>query len=276
MRNLILLLIKNGGLLLFLFLEGICMFLVVQFNKNQKDIYFSTTSAISGAVYNQVDEISKYWNLSSVADSLARENAKLYRQLDEVNSAFTSRFDTTWADSSQAIYSFHTAKVVSNSISGYNNHLIINIGSAQGVTPGMGVIGNGGIVGIVRSVTKHYALVMSILHKQSRISAAIKRNGHFGFLVWQNNDPRFATLIDIPKHVNVVERDTIVTSGYSTIFPEGLSVGHVKGFDIDPGSNSYTIDVELSNDLSSIAYVYVVKHLMKEELQSLQEEVTDE
>ncbi len=276
MRNLILLFIRNGGLLLFLLLEGLCMFLVVQFNKKQNDIYFRTTAAFTGAVYNQVDEITKYWNLSSVADNIARENAQLLRQLEELKPPFYQTPDTTSRDSSLALYEFIPAKVISNSIGKHNNHLILNVGSTDSIAAGMGVIGGGGLVGVVRSVTADYAIVMSLLHKESRISAAIERTGHFGVLVWQANDPMRARLINIPKHASPSKQDTIVTSGYSTIFPEGLMVGTIEGIDMEGGSNTHIIDVALSNDLSRIKYVYVIKHLKAEQLSALKEEVENE
>ncbi|MEL6862783.1 MAG: rod shape-determining protein MreC [Bacteroidota bacterium] len=276
MRNLILLFVKNGGLFTFLFLEGLCMFLIVQYNRKQNEIYFSSANTITGAVYSQFDELVKYYNLSSVADSLARENARLYSELDQMRMIRSPWRDTAKNQINEALYTFIPAKVRNNSISGYNNHLTIDVGSEHGVESGMGVIGNSGIVGIVRSTSKNYAHVISVLNKVSRISVAIKRNGHFGFLVWQGSNPLKATVVDVPKHVDLVKGDTIQTSGFSTIFPGGVMVGIIDDFVLEPGSNSYTIDVQLSNDLSRVKYVYVVDHLLEEELDKLEEEVENE
>jgi len=276
MRNLILLLIKNGGLILFLFLEGLCMFLVVQFNKKQNQIYFSSSAVISGAVYGQFDEVAKYWNLSEVMDSLSRENAQLYEKLEFSKLIQRPWQDTTHNQETQQMFTYIPAKVLSSTVASHNNYLTIELGSKHNIRPGMGVIGNSGIVGVTTGTTTHLASVMSILHKESHISASIRRTNYHGFLTWQGSNPTRATLIDVPSHANLTIGDTIQTSGYSTIFPAGIMIGTVEKIDRDPGSNFYTIEVKLKNDLSSIRYVYVVNNLLKEELNQLEEEKKDE
>ena len=276
MRNLILLLIKNGGLILFLFLEGLCMFLVVQFNKKQNQIYFSSSAAISGAVYGQFDEVAKYWNLSEVMDSLSRENAQLYEKLEFSKLVQHPWQDTTHNAETRQMFTYLPAKVLSSTVASHNNYLTIELGGKHDIRPGMGVIGNSGIVGVTTGTTPHLASVMSILHKESHISASIRRTNYHGFLIWQGSNPTLATLIDVPSHANLTIGDTIQTSGYSTIFPAGIMIGTVGKIDRDPGSNFYTIEVKLKNDLSSIRYVYVVNNLLREELIQLEEEKKDE
>ena len=277
MRNLILLLVKNGGLILFLFLEGLCMFLVVQFNKKQNQIYFSSSAAISGAVYGQFDEVAKYWNLSEVMDSLSRENAQLYEKLE-----FSKLIQRPWQEDTTRnaetlqMFTYIPAKVLSSTVASHNNYLTIELGNKQKIRPGMGVIGNSGIVGVTTGTTENLASVMSILHKESHISASIRRTNYHGFLIWKGSNPTRATLIDVPSHATLELGDTIQTSGYSTIFPAGIMIGTVEKIDREPGSNFYTIEVKLKDDLSSIRYVYVVNNLLREELIQLEEDKKNE
>ena len=278
MQNILFLVFKYGGFLLFLLLEGFCMYLVVQYNHRQQEIYVSSANEWSGAVYSQYDNLVKYTNLSSVADSLAAENAALRATLRNAQFEKTLLRDTasTKLDSFVQQYTFVAAKVINNSVSNNNNFITINRGSSDGVKVGMGVISSNGVVGIVRGVSAHFAQIMSILHKQTRVSASLKHNSYFGSLVWRGNDPQFATLEDIPKHADMKAGDTIQASGLSTIFPGGLMIGTVESFRNKAGSNFYSIQVKLSCDMSNLQYVYVVDNLFKKEQAELEKEHRNE
>ena len=130
----------------------------------------------------------------------------------------------------------------------------------------MGVIAPDGIVGIVQNVEPHFSQVTSILNRRIKISAMIKRNRYFGSMMWHSGNPRIMTLEDIPKHAEVMKGDTIMTTGFGEVFPGGLRIGRVVDFRVENGNNSYTIDVELWNDIITAHYVYIVENLMVEEL----------
>jgi len=276
MQNLILLFVRHGGLLLFILLEGVCMYLVVQYNQKQNSIYFSSTSVLSGVVYNQYDDLMQYWNLADVADSLANENAKLYAQLDDAKFSRSIWRDTLRDDTLEQQYIFQSATIINNSINKYHNHITIDRGKNHGIRPSMGVLDANGIIGIVKSTSSNYSLVMSILHNQTRLSASVRSSNYFGSLSWKGEDPKHVDLNDVPKHAILETGDTIQTSSYSSIFPEGIMIGTIDSFWIEPGSNFYSIDVKLSNDLSNVRYVYVVENIMKGEQLELEEEVENE
>jgi rod shape-determining protein MreC len=117
---------------------------------------------------------------------------------------------------------------------------------------------------------------MSILHRQTRISARIKGKGFFGSFMWKGSDVRTFNLEDIPKHAPVVKGDTIETSGYSAIFPEGIMLGVVNKVRLESGSNYYNIEVQSSHDMSNISYVYVVNNLFRTEQEKLEQAVLKE
>ena len=254
------------------------MYLVINNNQTQRAIYLNSLSAAADALTKRVDNITQFINLSSVADSLAKKNAELLAEAENAKFIKTVLRDTFRSAETEQLFTFIESKVINNSINKNNNSLSINRGSEHGIVPGMGVIGanQSGVVGIVKSTSKYYSRVMSILHRQSFISASIKRNGHFGSIVWKDNDPRAVNMVDVPKHASIVKGDSIQTSGYSTIFPEGIFIGLVDTFWIPSGSNFFEIKVTLVNDLNKTKYVYVVNNLMKEDLEKIKEEGINE
>ena len=278
MRNLIFLFIKHGGFVTFIFMEFLCMYLIINNNQTQRAIYLNSVSAATDALTERFDRFNQFLSLSSVADSLAKKNAELLAEADNAKFIKTVLKDSVDFPETEQQFTFIASKVISNSINKKNNSLSINRGSDHGIAPSMGVIGANqtGVVGIIKSTNKNFSRVMSILHQQSKISASIKRNNHFGSIVWKNNNPTKVSLIDVPKHASIVIGDTVQTSGYSTIFPEGIMIGTVDTFYTPSGSNFFEIEVSLINDLSKIKYVYVVDNLMKKELKEIQEEDSDE
>ncbi len=136
----------------------------------------------------------------------------------------------------------------------------------------MAVISSTGVVGIVKNVSKNFSTVMSLLHKDSRISAKIKNNNYFGSLTWSGLNYAYADLADIPKHVVLHKGDTILTSAYSTIFPEGVMLGTIDKFSIGPADNFYTISVKFSTNYKTLTNVFVIDNLFKEEQEKIETE----
>lgn len=267
--------IKYNGAFAFIVFEVIALSFYFTRNINSnKEVFISSANGIIGNVYESTSRISRYWNLSAVNDSLARENAELKMQLP--NSKFSSLVNLNISKDStlRQHYQYFDAKVINNTIHRPHNFLTINRGTRQGLRPNSGVLnGNGtGIVGVAIKLSDNYSVVMSVLNIDIRVSAKILRNNYFGVMVWDGLDSRYMTLESVPKHAIVHIGDTIVTSGYSTIFPEGVLIGTIESFFKPPGLNFYTIRVTLFNDLNKTQYVYVVNNLLKEELLNLEGE----
>jgi rod shape-determining protein MreC len=152
------------------------------------------------------------------------------------------------------------AQIINNSINQRNNHFTIDKGTGDGIREGMGVISPQGIVGIIDHVGKQYATAISILHSAARISAAIQRNGYFGSLVWKEMDPAHMILEAVPRQADILVGDTIVTSGFSFIYPKGIFIGTVERYWVEGGSNYYTIEVRLHEDIARMNHVYVIEY----------------
>lgn len=277
MRSLLQLFARFGGFFLFVLLEGICFYLIVQFNKTQGQIWFSSANAFVGAAYDTYDGAVDYLALKREIRELMEENARLRKALEKARPGIdTLTTDTARIDSIRRTYTFIPADVISNSINRNNNTLTLDKGRRDGVEPHMGVISDDGVIGIVRAVSANYASVGSILHRDTRISASIRRTGSFGSLVWRGNDPRYMELEAIPKHADIKVGDIVETSGFSAIFPSGLRIGTVKSVEKISGGNFYDIKVELDEDLSRLKYAYVVNYLARKELSELEAATANE
>jgi rod shape-determining protein MreC len=155
---------------------------------------------------------------------------------------------------------------------------MLNKGKRHGIDKDMAVITSNGVVGTVVNASENFSWVMSVLNKQTRISARIVKNNQMGTVVWTGMDHRIGTLTDIPAHVKIAKGDTITTSGFSYIFPANLMLGTIEDFRVEHGEHFYVIPFRFSVDFNSLDYVYVVRNLMKKEQEQLEKstEATNE
>ena len=161
------------------------------------------------------------------------------------------------------------ARVIDNSLREVDNYLTLNVGASDGVQAGQGVVGAAGVVGRVRSVSAHYAMVASLLHSKTSVAAKVKRDGSIGVVKWPGDDFTRALLDYIPRQNRVVRGDTVVTSGFNTVYPEGVFIGTVESFVKEPDKNFWTITLRLGTDFSRLTYVYVVPQPPRLERDSL-------
>jgi len=276
MRNLILLFVKYGNIFLFIFLELICLALVARYNADQHEIFVNSANIFSGKLYGGVDGLKQYFKLSAVSDSLAKENARLRKILYNSDIDKIARRDSMLDLDSSLQYSYITAKVINNSINLNNNKITIDKGAKSGIKKRMGVINADGAVGIIKEVNDNFAVILSILHRSVKISAAVKSKGYFGSLQWTGNDPTELELEDISRHADISIGDTIVTSGYSVKFPPNHTLGIIDTFWLESGNDSYAIKVKLNNDISNLQYVYIVDNLLAEKQSQIEEATINE
>ncbi|MFI5163773.1 MAG: rod shape-determining protein MreC [Bacteroidia bacterium] len=267
MRNLILFLTRNYYIILFLGLESLSIFLVIQNNHFQRSHFLNSSNAAAGTIYEIYSGITDYFGLKEKNNKLARENVTLRNLLKQSFYYKTSATVTVKDSLHKQQYIYLTAKVVNNSTNRRKNYLTLNIGSKQGVGTEMAVISSDGIVGIVRDVSDNFCSVMSVLHENNRIPVMIKKFGENSILVWNGNenDEWHGRMERIPSHLQLSKGDTIVTSSYSSIFPEGIMVGTIEGFEKIAGNTFYNVTIKLSTDFNRLSYVNIVNNLMKDE-----------
>ncbi|MFI1744316.1 rod shape-determining protein MreC [Thalassobellus sediminis] len=267
MQQIINFIIRNKNFLLFLLLFSISILFTIQSHSYHKSKFINSANFLTGGVYNSVNNISDYFNLKSQNELLAEENKQLKALL--YNSE--NNKDSTYIDSVsfKNRYKFTAANILKNSYSATDNIILINKGVKDSIKQDLGVITSNGILGIVNKTNSKYATVISILNTTIRISAQLKKTNHFGSLVWDGKSPNNIQLTDVEKIAPIIEGDTIITSGRSSIFPKGIPIGTVKGFKLDAAENYYEINVALFNDMTNIEHVYIIENLDTEEITNL-------
>lgn len=275
MKNLLHFIVRFHFTILFIVFEIFCLLLLVNYNNYQKSEFLNSSNAISGGIYEKVSSVTDYLSLAKTNEELNRENVRL-RNLLHSSYKLTTDSSFVFLDTIyKQQYIYRTAKIINNSVNKQLNYITLNKGRIHGIEREMAVVTDNGVVGVVKSVSDNFASVISVLNDRLRISAKLKGNNYHGSLIWDGLDYRKAMLKDIPFHVKIAKGDTIVTSGYSAIFPEGLQLGVVDEVMTSSGSNFQNIKVLLSNDFKSLSYVKVVGDLMKEERLKLEEEATE-
>jgi len=274
MRNLVLLFLRFGHFILFILLEIFCLYLIVNYNRKQSDIWANSSNIFWGYSSEKWNDWTNYFSLQDKMDELALENAKLKEKL--INYELRPIVEKDTLNKPKGQYELITARVVNNSTANANNYLTINRGAKDGIQRDMGVISKNGIVGITRSAGNDFAVINSLLHRRTSISAMIKHSGAYGGLKWIGNNPRVVNLTAIAKHYKVTVGDTIVTSDYSTHFPAGLMIGVVEETDLPSGNSFHDIKVRLSNDFGALNYVEVVKNIKQAQQLELEKEVKNE
>jgi len=270
MRNLLFFIYKYYTFLLFFGLEIFAIIILNRFNTYHRASFLNQTSAVTSGFFESVGKTKNYFNLGTINDSLMAENARLREEL--LYSLYSNHIamnkvrDTIYKQQ----YEYIAAEIVNNSVTRRNNYITLNKGSLHGIEPEMGVMSANGVVGIVMTVSDHYSVVLSLLNGNCKISAKLRKDNAFGSCVWDGIDSRYARVLDVNKHVTIAVDDQIETSGYSTIFPEGIAIGKIYSHSLDAGDNFHTIKVELATDFATVKNVYVIRNLMKAEQKNLE------
>ncbi len=271
MYNLFRFFVRYHLFIIFVLLEVFCFYLIYSNSQYQKASFISTANNLSGKVYSTYSGITDYLYLRDINDSLARENASLHGQLLEskTDNVVLGGVVSDSSKRSVQVFSFITARVIRNTVNRTSNIIYLNKGKLQGVEKQMGVIAPNGIVGQVINVTDNYSAVMSLLSKDFKVSARFKKNEYFGNLHWEGINTTSARLEEIPKHVPVKVGDTLVTSGFSQLFPRNVMIGTVQKVNAEPDKTFLDVTVRLSTGFGNLSYVYVVNNMRKTELQLL-------
>jgi rod shape-determining protein MreC len=257
-------LLKNHAFVLFILLETLALAMVFNYNSFQKATYLNSANRVTGKVYSIYQSVTGYFGLTKINRELAQENARL-RMLLENQPEFVANTDSIFLTlpESDSVYHFIPAQIISNSVNRPFNYITLDKGSRHGIKPDMGIISASGIVGVVGQVSASYSMGLSVLNQRWSISAKLKKNNYYGSLIWQGTDYRTAILSEIPLHVDIAIGDTVVTSGYSSVFPEGILVGTINDFSEPDGENYYSIQVKLSVDFKNLSHVEVVENRIK-------------
>lgn len=279
MRNLLNFLLKYNYWFLFIVLEVTSFVLLFHFNNYQQSVYFSSANVVAGKVYEVSGGITTYFHLKSVNEDLLDRNMALEDQITNLEKALLEhQMDSAQLNSIKSLprtaYELFKARVVNNSVNQVDNYITLDRGAADGIREEMGVVDGNGVVGIVYKTSPHFSVVISVLNSKSSISCKIVGSEYFGYLKWDHGDSRYAYLKDLPRHAEFNLGDTVVTSGYSTVFPEGIMMGTVDDMSDSNDGLSYLVKIKLATDFGKISDVRVIAKTGQEEQKELEQNST--
>ena len=248
MQNLLRFIKMYNVLIIFLFLQGFSINLYFNNNSFQNSLALKKSNSVKGEIYNFSNNILEYFYLKKINAQLLEENNKLLNILNSQENEVEIEKKHKYID----------AKIINNSIHKRDNFITINKGEKHGITAGMGVVCENGVLGIIHSTSKNYSIIISVLNKESAISICLKKQNNYGSLKWNGFNYKKANIEGIPNHVEVELGDTIITNGYSTIFPAGINIGSVKSHKKNSETGNQDIDVKLFTNFNNVKYAYIV------------------
>lgn len=275
MRNLLNFLIKYNYWFLFLLLEVASFILLFRFNHYQQSVYFTSANGVAGKVYEISGGITSYFHLKTANEDLLDRNMWLEQRLSFLENVLKEKeLDSARLYSMERLapteYRIFKANVIKNSLNKADNYITLDRGTTEGIRPEMGVVDANGVVGIVYKTSPHYSLVIPLLNSKSSISCKIVGSDYFGYLKWEGGNSRFAYLKDLPRHAEFNLGDTVVTSGYSTVFPEGVMVGTVDDMSDSHDGLSYLLKIKLATDFGKVSNVRVISRNGQDEQKALE------
>lgn len=279
MRNAYLFIRRFSNFLLFLVLQVVSIYLIIHYNKYHNAVGSSAINEVTGRVNKQYSDINNFFQLKAKNDSLHKENNRLRNLLKEdfESPDTTNRLavDSIPYDTlgNKRKWLYQNAKVVSNSVTTQNNFIVINRGAGQNIEKGEGVVDtNNGVVGIVTDVSENFAVVMSLLHKDSKITAILKNDPiSGGLIIWDGKEPNYLSFTNVRKSAKAKLGDTVLASSITTTFPSGMMVGTIAEIKPDVSTSTFIIKVRSTANFYNLQYVYAIKNYQKQEIEALVE-----
>lgn len=275
MHDLISFIVRFSSWLVFTFYVVLSCILLFNNNPFQHHVILTSANSVSSSVYGVANNVTSYFNLRGINEDLQLQNAELETEVIALRNQVAAYKLRDYADSVQTVeplrqYGFIIAHVINNSISKPYNYITIEKGSADGLRPEMGVVDQTGVVGVVNVVGEHYSRIISLLNPDLRISCKLKGSEVFGSLVWDGKNSSEALLEELPKHTVYEEGDTIITSGYSSMFPEGIPVGIVMKSATADDDNFFTLRIKLLTDFSQLSTVRIIENKRIDEIKEVE------
>lgn len=263
MQNLWAFITRHFHWLLFIFLEAVSVVMLFSYNSYHASVWISSANSIAGKVYNTKAEVTHFFALTKQNELLTQKNIELELQLDKMRQKISDlTADTSYAMKMELAnlkeFELIPAKVISNSVNNADNLITIDKGSDDGIMPDMGVVSGTGVVGVVYITSSHYSVIIPVLNNRSRISCSIRGQEYFGYLDWKGGDPTHASVEDIPRHARFKKGDWIETSGYSSIFPHGVTVGQIEKIFNSSDGLSYRLEIKLATDFANLRDVCII------------------
>lgn len=278
MQTLLNFFIKHNHWFLFLLLEGIGIMLIVQFNNYQNAKMFTSANSMAGNIFAAITDINSYFSLKSENTELLQYNKELNEKIEKLQAELAQHKDSATVASlpnKARGFFYNSATVVNNSLNAVNNYITIDKGTADGVEEEMGVFCNEGVVGIIYVASKHYSVVIPLLNSKSSISCRVKGSDSFCTLQWNGNDTRHSHLVDLPRYTQFEQGDTVLTSGFSSIFPGDIPVGTIEKVEDSDDGMFAQAQVKLFTNFATLRKVYIVGNEGRKEQWELENSIQE-
>jgi rod shape-determining protein MreC len=280
MRNLINFLIQYSVLMLFLFLELISFSLIVKNQEYQKSVFLSSSNATVASFYEMSNSVVEFFKLKASNVTLSEENTALKNEIIQLRNQLAAikpeaKDSIRFHIPPEMEYKFISAKVINSSTNKLQNYITLNKGKRDGIKVDMGVVSDLGVVGIVKTVSDKFAVVIPVLNDKIRINCKFTKSNYSGPLQWTGFNYQFASLNDIARHVKFALGDSLVTSGFTNTFPEGIPVGTIDNFNIKESDPYYSIRVKLAVDFRTLSHVKVIDYKNYREQRYLEQVATE-
>lgn len=282
MRNIFLFVRRYFNLLFFLLLQVVSVYFIIHYSKYHQAAFGNTANQVTGKVNTQYSNIERYFHLKKTNDSLIKANEGLYNKLkvdfELPDTSTKAVIDSIMVDSIMQFkkYTYLAARVVSNSVSAQNNYIVLSRGRLRNLRPGMGIVDlNNAVIGITTDVSDDFAVVMSLLHKDSHISGKLLKGGETGTLSWDGKEPNMITLTNIPKSAKIAKGDSVISSGFSTSFPKGIMIGTVEAVYKEVSTSNFKIKLRTAANFYNLEYAYAIDNSQQNAINNILDKIKD-
>jgi len=228
------------------------------------------STVIFGGMQEQLSFIPTYFGLKAENELLHHINIELADQAQRLREAKLEnlRLRQLLGLKDQLPYRLIAARIVNKNLTLLRNTITINIGSIDSIQQYMPVVSDGGLIGIVTAVTKHYSTVNILLNTEFRVSGKVQRSRVDGIVMW---DGKMLSLKNVPKMRDVKVGDVVTTSEYSNTFPPDIRIGLVSDVREQPSALFKSITIEPGIDFVKLETVFVMAYAQDKERVELEQ-----
>lgn len=245
-------------------LTAFLLLIAISFAVSKSEGGLNMLRQISVAVVSVIQEpLSKariYREALTTNNYLQRQNIELQDELSRLRTVELQNTELRRLLNLKENYSHPmiAATIVGKELTGINNHLTINLGSSDGIRPGMPFVNSDGLIGFTSIVSGNYSQVIPFYNNLFRVSARIQDNRAFGIVSWKGDNSEQLVLNFVPNTITVQEGFVVETSGASSRFPSQIRIGEV--IDAVPGVGKDFQEIYLRPfvSLSTVAEGFVV------------------
>jgi len=215
---------KEYFILVFLLIIGL---ILLSFNqkpgvKSVRAVAFGTFASLSSIV-TDVISVSQ---IKSENSRLKEKNAELMLQMNKLREfgIVNEELKGLLKLKDTVKYPLIPAKIVSKSFSTSQNTITLLGGTSNGIKPGMPVVNDQGLLGIIYSTSDDFAIARTLRNRDLKITVKDERSRIDGIMKWNGED---LVMVDVPKTFDIKPGDRIITSELSSLISVPVPVGIV-------------------------------------------------